>query len=111
MFWPALIFLGVVGYDIFSERSQTKTFFKSELNTIIIKKGNNFLAWGKLYDFTTKNNIVITRGNSDCGNLEIGDSIAKNTNSWKFDVYKKDAQGGYKFYENCKYLRGINSNW
>ena len=97
---PLILLLGVVVFDIIRTHHKKMIFFKSELATIVVKKKNN-LTGGRTYDYITKNKIVLTIPSQDSNNVEIGDSVVKNKNSWQFDLYKKNKKGEYNFYKRC----------
>ena len=98
--YPLILLLGVVVFDIIRTHHKKMIFFKSELATIVVKKKNN-LTGGRTYDYITKNKIVLTIPSQDSNNVEIGDSVVKNKNSWQFDLYKKNKKGEYNFYKRC----------
>lgn len=70
--------------------NQSSVFYKTQLNTTITKVENNFTG-GRSYDYITKEQITISLMNYPSTNLRIGDSVAKEKDSWMFDVFRYDS--------------------
>lgn len=71
-----------------------------EINSIVIKRGD----WqGSTIDFYLKNGVVLSFLAPAIDKLEIGDSIHKVKNTYKYDVYRKDFENQYHWYYSYDY--------
>lgn len=97
--WPLILVSLIIGYSIISRKIIDKNFFRSKLNTVIVKRENNFTG-GRSYDYVTRSGITIRVFRPDCLDIEIGDSVVKAEKSWSFSTYKMNSFGGtYHFYK------------
>lgn len=87
-------FIGFTLYSFINRHYYRKNFFESKFNSKIIRQEGNISA-GRSYDFITDAGITITLMNSDT--LYVGDSVVKEKNSWKFNLYRKNKTGRYQF--------------
>jgi len=95
--FPIFIIIGII---IFFERkgySEREEFHKTAINSLITKKKSNW-SGGRSYDYLTRNNIVITLLNNNL--LQVGDSISKGANTDEFNVYRKNKENKYEFYNS-----------
>ena len=86
--WKLLPVFLIIGIIIFFEKkgdTERTRFYKSNINSYIIKKKNNW-SGGRSYDYITDKNIIITLLNNDT--INIGDSISKEANTGDFEVYR-----------------------
>lgn len=95
--FPVILIIGIIIFFEKMNNVDRKDFYKSDINSYIVKKKNNW-SGGRSYDYITDKNIIITLMNSDT--LKIGDSISKENNTGNFNVYRKNQLGNYKFYKN-----------
>lgn len=93
---PILIIIGLIIFFERKSRMERKSFYKSNINSYIIKKSNNW-SGGRSYDYLTENNVIITLMNTN--SLKIRDSISKLPNTNYFKVYRKNQLGKYEFYK------------
>ncbi len=99
---PFFVFASVVIFFETKSFFARKHFFKSKLNSVIVKKEGNW-SGGRSYDYVTKDNVIVTVKNHNGENLDLGDSIAKEPESWKYQIFRKDVIGEFKFYKKASY--------
>ncbi|MDR0872522.1 MAG: hypothetical protein LBN27_03505 [Prevotellaceae bacterium] len=103
MFWykkiwkiyPLLLILSIILFFELKWCHEGKVLFNSSLNNKVIEVKHNW-SGGRSYDYITDNGIVITLLNRDT--LLVGDSISKEADTFKFDVYRKKNEK-YEFYK------------
>jgi hypothetical protein len=99
-FWPFAIFAGIIIYFFIHGQIIERKFYRSKINSIIIDSDFSqhvieyFLKDGLQID-ERQHNYTLEKGEMD---VNVGDSIVKQANSFDFDVYKKDGAGDYQFY-------------
>ena len=94
--YPIFIILGIIIFFQIKWNLEYKKFHQTAINSLIIKKKNNW-SGGRSYDYLTKNNIVITLISNNL--LKVGDSISKESNTDEFEIYIKIDKGKYQFYK------------
>lgn len=94
--FPILLVLSIILFFELKSRQERKALFNSNLNNKVIKVKHNWTG-GRSYDYITDNGITITLLNNDT--LVIGDSISKEANTGKFDVYR-EKNGNYEYYKS-----------
>ena len=88
----ALFFLIPLFFWIRGKLNDNK-FFPQKINSKIISRNN----WQiRTTEFTMDNGLRIDSSIINEVDLQIGDSITKEANSWYFIVFKKDFDGKYK---------------
>ena len=93
-FYPiGLLFLFFLFFYIRGKRNGD-TFFSSKINSKIVSQNK----WQiRATEFDMGNGLRIVSSIANKIDLQIGDSIVKNGNSWEFDVFKKDGTGQFIF--------------
>lgn len=94
-FFPLVIVVSVILFFEISRKQQITALFNNSLNNKVIKVKNNWT--GRSYDYVVDNGIVITLSKSK--SLVVGDSIIKEANTGRFDVYR-EKNGKYEYYKS-----------
>ena len=92
--YPILIILSIILFFELKGWQERKVLFNSTLNNKVIKVKHNWTG-GRSFNYVLDNSVVITLLSSEI--LLVGDSISKEANTSRFDVYK-EINGKYEFY-------------
>lgn len=95
--FPVILIMGIIFFFETKSSLEREKFKESVIHSVIVKKKGNWTG-GRSYDYHTKNGIVLTHLNTY--SLEIGDSISKQNDTFKFKLYRKDSVGNYKYYNS-----------
>jgi len=72
-----------------------QSFFRSKINSKVASQNN----WqGRAIEFRLENGLRIDSSALQKFPLEIGDSIVKPSQSWIFEIYKRDNIGNYLYF-------------
>lgn len=104
--WPIYMVLGLIAAWILAPNFYAEykgfEFYKKSFNAKVISSN---LVYSRITIFQLENGVNIRSGIITF-NLEIGDSITKNSSSWDFKVYKRSSNGSYEFYKLYNYDYG-----
>lgn len=99
-FWPLLIILGLFFYFFLRGKINDKKFYNQSINSKIIKRSN----WAvQTTYFYFDNNLQIDSNSIYNFDLRIGDSIAKSSKTWTFEVFRKNNHNKYEFHKEYNF--------
>lgn len=75
---------------------KSNKFYKKQSNSIVVSREKGF---GAIYVY----GLEIRSLNKDYVDIEVGDSIVKKANSWKYSIFRKDVAGRYFFNKQYNY--------
>lgn len=90
---PVILVVGIFIYLHLRSIELTKEFYGMKINSVVIKRSD----WKRsVIDFHLNNGVVLTFLAPAEGTLEIGDSIHKVSNTFKYNVYRKNINNQYE---------------
>lgn len=87
-----LIYLLVINNKATQNR---KNFYHQGFSSMVVKKN---IFQGRSFEFLLENGLKVHFGLSSENIIEVGDSIKKESNTYIYDVYRRDGNGKYKFW-------------
>lgn len=98
--FPIILIIGVFIYLHLRSLQLTKQFYNMEINSVVVQRSD----WKRSsIDFHLENGVVLTFLAPAERTLEIGDSIRKVSNSYKYDVYRRDLTNEYQLIKSYDY--------
>lgn len=76
-------------------RKLEKDFFRNEFSSVVVKSNSYY---GRSEEFHLENGVKLYFMPPIGDKIMIGDSVRKETNTYIYDVYRKDMNGEYKFW-------------
>lgn len=97
---PVILVIGIFVYLHIRSAQLTKGFYGMKINSVVIKRSD----WKKSsIDFHLNNGVVLTFLAPAVGTLELGDSIQKVSNTFKYSVYRKNINNQYELLQAYDY--------
>ena len=90
------IFFGT--FQILGNREREK-FYKNKINSTIISSSD---LEKKVVEYYLPNNLEIDVTVVDTIDINVGDSIAKKANSWYYNVFKRNKNNQFEYFEKYK---------
>ncbi|OJV54977.1 MAG: hypothetical protein BGO31_16715 [Bacteroidetes bacterium 43-16] len=79
-----------------------KEFYEKEFSATVV----NFSNWqGRSTDFYLNNKITLNFSNPVDGEIEIGDSIRKSSNTYIYSIYRKQTEGSFELIGTYDYRK------
>ncbi len=103
-----LAMLGIIIYIQITINKDANKFYKSSISSIIMNKGTDWLT-GRANVFRLSDGLKIFLAIDKENQLSVGDSIYKKTNTYIYDVYRKNEYEQYQFRGNYDF-RKVHSN-
>lgn len=92
---PIVFFIIWFVYLQINGRKLRKEFFQNEISSIVVK--SNYY-YGRSKEFYLKDGVKLYFMPPINGKIIINDSVRKESNTYIYNVYRKDVNGEYKFW-------------
>lgn len=91
-----LIVILPIMFTIIRSKKNMKNFYVSNINSKVI----SYSDWQEnSREYHLRNGLYIVLKISDTGKIKIGDSVSKGSNTYEYQIYRKNSVGKYEFFK------------